>query len=150
VYGPKQDYEGVYVAVIMRIIDRINQGLSPIIFGNGDQAFDFVYVEDVCRGLILGMESSLTSETFNISSGKQTSIKELAEMILDLMESELSLEYHNQDESTLVVDRTGSTAKAENLLGFKVSTSLKNGIQKVINWHTSNIKNNTSSLSKEI
>jgi len=137
VYGPKQDYEGVYVAVIIKIIDRINQGLPPIIYGNGEQTFDFVYVDDACNSLLLGMESDITTEALNISSGIPTSIKELAEIILNIMDSDLPIEYHKQDETTLVVDRLGSRNKAEEMIGFTASTTLKNGIQKVIDWKLS-------------
>ena len=137
VYGPKQDYLGVYVAVIIRIIDRITQGLSPIMFGSGKQSFDFVYVDDVCTSLVLGMESDISDESINISSGIKTSVNELAHTILRLMGSELEVEYRDQDEATLVVDRLGSIDKARDLLGFTASTDLKEGLQNVIHWKQS-------------
>lgn len=134
VYGPKQDYLGVYVAVIIRIIDRITQGLSPIIFGSGKQSFDFIYVDDVCSSLVLGMESDISDENINISSGIKTSVNDLAHIILHLMGSDLEVEYRDQDEATLVVDRLGSVDKARELLGFTASTALKEGLQNLITW----------------
>ena len=136
VYGPRQDYEGVYVAVIMKVIDRIIQGRPPIIYGDGSQAFDFVFVEDVCRSLLLGMESDLTTESYNISSGNQTSIHALTVMISELLGSDLPFEYRDQDDRGLVVNRVGSTEKAAKQLRFKTATELKDGIREVISWRT--------------
>ena len=102
VYGPKQDYLGVYVAVIMKIIDRILKNQPPFIYGDGTQSFDFVYVDDVCKSFILGMESKYTNEVFNISSGIKTSINELAKLILTLMNSHLKIEYRDNSDNTLV------------------------------------------------
>ena len=140
VYGPRQDYLGVYIAVIIKIIDRLHQNLSPIIFGDGSQGFDFVFVKDVCRSLILGMESSLCDESYNISSGKQTSILELCKMIIKLMGKEdIPIEFKEVNDNTLVNNRIGSTEKAKKELGFEVETSLEEGLRQVIEWKLSKI-----------
>ena len=138
VYGPRQDYLGVYIAVIIKIIDRLHQNLSPIIFGDGSQGFDFVFVKDVCRSLVLGMESSLSDESYNISSGKQTSILELCKTIIKLMDKEgIPIEFKEVNDNTLVKNRIGSTEKAKKELEFEVDTSLEEGLRQVIEWKLS-------------
>jgi UDP-glucose 4-epimerase len=138
VYGPRQDYLGVYIAVIIKIIDRLHQNLSPIIFGDGSQGFDFVFVKDVCRSLVLGMESSLSDESYNISSGKQTSILELCKTIIKLMDKEeIPIEFKEVNDNTLVKNRIGSTEKAKKELEFEVDTSLEEGLMQVIEWKLS-------------
>lgn len=134
VYGPKQDYLGVYVAVIMKIIDRVLKNQSPFIYGDGTQSFDFIYVDDVCKSFILGMESKYTNEVFNISSGVKTSINEIAKLILTQMNSDLKIEYRTNNDNTLVTDRVGSTIKAKTKLGFYASIPLEEGLRKVIYW----------------
>ncbi len=134
VYGPRQDYLGVYIAVIIKIIDRLHQNLSPIIFGDGSQGFDFVFVKDVCRSLVLGMESSLSDESYNISSGKQTTVLELCKTIMKLMNKEIPIEFKEVNDNTLVNNRIGSTEKAKKELGFEADTSLEEGLMQVIEW----------------
>jgi UDP-glucose 4-epimerase len=135
VYGPRQDYLGVYIAVIIKIIDRLHQNLPPIIYGDGSQAYDFVFVKDACRSLVYGMESSINDESYNISSGKQTSILEVCNTILKLMDKEdIPIEFKEVNDNTLVKNRIGSTEKAKIDLGFEVDTSLEEGLMQVIEW----------------
>mgnify|MGYP001388796036 CR=1 FL=1 len=141
IYGPRQDYSGAYIAIIMKIIDRIQQNLAPIIYGNGSQAFDFVFVKDACLSLVLAMTSSLTGNVYNISSGKQVPILELCKRIQTIMNNNYSIEFINKDEDKhLVKNRIGSTEKAKDELGFEVDVSLENGLKQVINWKLSQLK----------
>ena len=135
VYGPRQDYLGIYTAIIIKIIDRLHLNQSPIIFGDGSQGFDFVFVKDVCRSLVLGMESSLSDESYNISSGKQITVLKLCKTIIKLMgKKDIPIEFKEVNDNTLVNNRIGSTEKAKKELGFEVSTSLEEGLMKVIDW----------------
>ena len=135
IYGPRQDYLGAYVAVILKIIDRIQKNLSPIIYGDGSQAFDFVFVKDACRSLVLAMTSSLTCDAYNISSGQQVSILELCRRIQKIMNNNIPIEFINKDEEKyLVTNRIGSTEKAKTELGFEADTSLEEGLMQVIKW----------------
>ena len=134
VYGPRQDYLGVYVSVIIKIIDRLHQNLPPIIFGDGSQSFDFVFVKDVCRSLVLAMNSSHTNESYNISSGKQVSVLELSQTIMKLMKKEIPVEFKPVSDLTLVTNRIGSTEKAKIDFGFELETSLEDGLKQVIEW----------------
>lgn len=133
IYGPRMDYEGTYVSVIMRALDRIFAGQPPIIFGDGSQMYDFIYVDDVAEANILGMKSDCADEFFNIGMGVGTTINELVEMLLELTGSSLKPEYHPQTQS-FVTQRIGSTEKAERLLGFQAKTPLLDGLRRVVEW----------------
>jgi UDP-glucose 4-epimerase len=136
-YGPRQDYLGAYVAVIIKVIDRIHQGLGPLVYGDGSQAFDFVYVYDICRSLVMAMDSSVTDESYNISSGVQTSVLEIANILRKIMNGDMPIEYVPVDDQTLVTNRIGSTEKAKNDLNFETIISLEEGLRKVVEWKLS-------------
>jgi UDP-glucose 4-epimerase len=133
IYGPRMDYQGTYVSVIMKVLDRIDQGLPPIIFGDGSQAYDFIHVEDVARANLLALQSDASDEFFNIGMGVKTTITELVELLLDITGSDLEPEYQPQ-EQMFVTHRVGSTEKAERLLGFRAGIPLREGLQSVIKW----------------
>ena len=77
VYGPRMDYQGAYVSVIMKVLDRIGQNLAPVIFGDGSQAYDFVHVTDVARANVLAMTSDRADVFYNVGMGVKTTINEL-------------------------------------------------------------------------
>lgn len=136
IYGRRMDYKGTYVSVIMRVLDRIAEGKAPVIFGDGSQSYDFIYVTDIARANILGMKSDVTDEFFNIGMGVRTSINELVDMLLELTGSSLKPEYKPQ-EQMFVHHRIGSTEKAEKLLGFKAQVPLIDGLREVVQWRIS-------------
>ena len=84
IYGPRMDYEGTYVSVIMKVLDRIFAGERPVVFGDGSQVYDFIHVADVARANILGMQADCADEHFNIGMGLGTSINELVQLLLEL------------------------------------------------------------------
>lgn len=133
IYGPRMDYKGTYVSVIMKVLDRINQGLPPIIFGDGSQAYDFIHVADVAQANILALKSEATDEFFNVGMGVKTTIDELVEMLLEITGSDLRPEYRPQ-EQMFVTQRVGSTEKAERLLGFRARVALREGLRSVVEW----------------
>lgn len=133
IYGPRMDYKGTYVSVIMKVLDRIDQGLAPLIFGDGTQAYDFVHVDDVARANILAMESDASDEFFNVGIGVRTSIAELVDELLMITESDLTPEFRPQ-EQMFVTHRVGSTSKAEEMLGFRASIQLEEGLRSVVLW----------------
>lgn len=133
VYGPRQDYKGTYIAVIMRILDNLDQGKPPIVYGDGSQAYDFVYVEDVANANVLGLKADTSDQFYNVGMGTQTSIKELAEIILKIYDSDLKIEYKPEGQS-FVTNRVGSTDKAVKEIGFKASVQLEEGLRKLIEW----------------
>jgi UDP-glucose 4-epimerase len=133
IYGPRMDYKGTYVSVIMKVLDRIDQGLAPIIFGDGSQSYDFIHVDDVARANILALKSDATDGFFNIGMGVKTSIDELVHMLLEVIGSGLQPEYRPQ-EQMFVTYRVGSTEKAERMLGFRARIPLDEGLRSVIEW----------------
>jgi len=136
IYGPRMDYKGTYVSVIMKVLDRIFEGKPPLIYGDGSQIYDFIYISDIARANILGMKADCEDEFFNIGMGKGTTINELVDMLIEITGSQLKPEYLTQEES-FVTYRIGSTEKAEELLGFKAETELIDGLKAVVDWRKS-------------
>jgi UDP-glucose 4-epimerase len=136
VYGPRMDYKGTYVSVIMKVLDKIDAGQRPVIHGDGSQAYDFVHVEDVARCNILALKAKVGDEFFNVGKGTKTTINELVQKLLKITGSNLQPEYHPQ-EHIFVTHRLGSTDKAEKLLGFKAVKDLDEGLRSVVAWRQS-------------
>ena len=140
VYGPGQDQHAVYSGVVPIMLNKIEAGEQPIINGDGSQAYDFIYVEDVAKSNICALESDVKAGNYNVGTEVQTTIKELCDIILDLKNSKLKVKYipYSADDSrALVQNRIGSRKRAENELGFLFSDSLREGLQKLINWRKS-------------
>lgn len=133
VYGPRQDYKGTYIAVIMKMLDRIDQGLPPLIYGDGSQSYDFIYVEDVAKANILALKAEANDEYYNIGKGKATSIKQLTETLLKILNLDMEIKY-KPDGLTFVTNRIGSTEKAKKELGFEAEIELEEGLLKLIEW----------------
>jgi UDP-glucose 4-epimerase len=136
VYGPRMDDRGAYVSVIMKVLDRLSQGLPPVIFGDGTQSYDFVHVSDVARANVLALKSEATDECINVGLGVKTTINELVQTLLALSGSSLTPEYRPQAQM-FVTHRVGSTEKAQRILGFTGHISLVDGLRSVIEWRTS-------------
>ena len=133
VYGPRQDYQGAYIAVMHKILDRIEKGERPIVFGDGSQCYDFVHVSDVARANILAMKSDVTGKNYNVGRGIGTSIKELSEMLLKLSNSDLEIQYEPQG-MTFVTNRIGCAKAAKEDLGYEWSIDLEEGFKSLIEW----------------
>lgn len=133
IYGVRMDYEGTYVSVIMKVLDRIFAGERPVIFGDGSQVYDFIYVEDAAAANILAMQANCNDEFFNVGMGVGTSINQLVQELLALTGSTLTPE-HRAEAQSFVTHRIGSTEKAERLLGFRATTPLREGLRKVVEW----------------
>lgn len=136
VYGPRQDYLGTYVSVIMKILDRLDQGLSPVVFGDGSQAYDFIHVRDVARANVCALKSDTPFGFYNVGRGIKTTIQELAEMILTCKDSTLPIEYNTQGQ-TFVKNRIGAIDAAKRDLGFEATIDLEEGLQSLISWRES-------------
>jgi UDP-glucose 4-epimerase len=134
VYGPRQDYHGAYIAVIMKMLDAIDRGGSPTVMGDGSEAFDFVAVEDCGRANVCAMKSSATDENYNVGTGIRTSLKELAELILEATGCNEPINYAPRSEATLVKNRIGCPKKAAAEIGFTAEVDLANGLQRLIDW----------------
>lgn len=133
IYGARMDYQGTYVSVIMKVLDRIFAGERPVIFGDGEQVYDFVYVDDVAEANVLGMKAACTDELFNVGMGVGTSINELVRLLLQITGSALEPEYRPEEQS-FVTQRIGSVEKASRLLGFRATVPLAEGLRRVVSW----------------
>ena len=134
VYGPRMDIYGVYTEVLIRWMERIAAGLPPLIFGDGTQTMDFVYADDIARANILAAQANVTDEVFNVASGTETSLNDLAQTLLEIMGSDLQPEYGPERKVNAVPRRLASTEKAEQLLGFQAEISLREGMEKLVAW----------------
>jgi UDP-glucose 4-epimerase len=133
-YGPRMDTHGAYTEVFIRWMDRISQGLPPLILGDGTQTMDFVYIEDIARANILAANSSVTDECYNIGTGAETSLKELACALLRVMGSDLQPEYGPARKVNSVPRRLADVSRAKRHLGFEASVSLEDGLRRLVQW----------------
>ncbi len=136
VYGARQDYQGAYIAVIMKMLDNLDKGLAPVLYGDGSQAYDFIYVEDCGKANVCAMKADATDTFYNVGTGIRTSIKELAEIILELTGSNLSIQYEPAGQ-TFVKNRIGCPKLAAQDLKFNANIKLPDGLNKLIEWRNS-------------
>jgi UDP-glucose 4-epimerase len=137
VYGPGQDQTAVYTGVVPIMLNKIDANESPVINGDGSQAYDFIYVEDVARCNVNALTSDVNFGFYNVGTGVQTSIRELCDTILRLKNSDLKVTYKPysaDDARALVKNRIGSPLKARNEIGFEYKYDLESGLQRLIDW----------------
>ena len=136
VYGPRQDYHGAYMAVIMRMLDAIDRGEQPTILGDGTEAFDFVAASDCGRANVCAMKADTVDRYYNVGTGGRTSLAELAEALLRLTDAGMEVKYEPRSEATLVTNRIGCPQRAEDELGFTAATGLDDGLSELIRWRS--------------
>jgi UDP-glucose 4-epimerase len=137
VYGPHQDQTAAYTGVVPIMLNKIEANESPVINGDGSQAYDFIYVEDVAQCNVQALKSDVNFGMYNVGTEVQTSIKELCDLILEMKGSGLKVTYKPysaDDARALVQNRIGSRVKAENELGFLYKYDLRTGLNKLIDW----------------
>ena len=133
VYGPRQDYKGAYIAVMHKILDRIERGERPVVYGDGSQQYDFIHVTDVARANVLAMQAETSGQCYNVGRGIGTTIKELTELLLRLTGSELEIQYEPAGQ-TFVTNRIGCPKRAKQDLGFEWTVDLEEGMRSLIEW----------------
>jgi UDP-glucose 4-epimerase len=134
VYGPRMDVHGVYTEVLVRWMERIANGTPPLIFGDGAQTMDFVYTEDVARANVLAIQSDVVEGSYNVASGVETSLLDLAKALLQAMDSDLSLEFGPERPVNGVTRRLADTSAAARDLGFEAEVSLDDGLRRLVEW----------------
>lgn len=141
VYGPHQDQTAAYTGVIPIMLNKIDANEAPVINGDGSQAYDFIYVEDVARCNVAALKSDTPFGFYNVGTEVQTSIKQLCDLILELKSSDLKVTYKPysaDDARALVQNRIGSKVKAEQELGFTYKYELREGLNRLIEWRKTN------------
>ena len=134
VYGPRMDIHGVYTEVLVRWMERITAGQPPLILGDGSQTMDFVYIGDVARANLLAAGTQASDDVFNVASGTETSLLELAQMLLEVMGSELSVEHGPERNVNKVPRRLADTRLARERLGFEAEIDLDEGLRRLVDW----------------
>jgi UDP-glucose 4-epimerase len=136
VYGPRQDYQGAYIAVIMRMLDALDRGEPLVVYGDGSQAYDFVHVGDCATANVCAMRAETVDEFYNVGTGVRTTVLELAEMLVELTGGIGSIEFKAEG-TTFVKNRIGSPDKARAEIGFEATVPLKAGLASLIEWRSS-------------
>jgi UDP-glucose 4-epimerase len=134
VYGPRMDVHGLYTEVLVRWMERIAAGEPPLILGDGSQTMDFVYMQDIARANLLAARSDLSEGVFNVASGTETSLLELAQMLLGVMGSDLAVEHGPPRAVNGVTRRLADTSRAFEQLGFRAEIGLDEGLRRLVDW----------------
>jgi len=134
VYGPRMDVHGLYTEVLVRWMERIADGKPPLIFGDGLQTMDFIFTTDIARANLLAAAGDLTEGVYNVASGTETTLLGLAEALLDVMGSDLSVEHGPDRAVNGVVRRLADTSAAREDLGFEARVGLHEGLRQLVDW----------------
>ena len=133
VYGSRQDYQGAYIAVIMKILDALDEGRPPVVYGDGSQAYDFVHVSDCAAANICAMRAQSVARYYNVGTGKRTTIEELTELLLRITGSSQRIQFE-EGGLTFVKNRIGSPERAAAEIGFRSKLDLEEGLGELIAW----------------
>jgi UDP-glucose 4-epimerase len=128
------DIYGAYTEVLSRWMERIATDKPPLILGDGEQTMDFIYVEDIARANILAAKSSITDDVFNVASGVETSLNDLAVSLLRVMGSDLKPEYGPARKVNAVPRRLAETKNAKKWIGFEAHVDLEEGLRRLVAW----------------
>ena len=139
VYGPGMDRVGKYTEVFIRWMQAIEAGEAPQIHGDGSTSMDLVFVEDIARANIAAWRSDVTDEVFNVGTGRETTLAQLAFALADVMGSEIRPEFVPGRKVNGVTRRLADVSKAERLLGFTASVSLEEGLARLVDWYRSGV-----------
>jgi UDP-glucose 4-epimerase len=134
VYGPRMDTCGAYTEVFIRWMDAIDAGKPPMIFGDGTQSMDFVHVGDIARANVLAAQSDVSDRVYNVGSGTETTLNELAALLLDVMGSSIRPQHTAARKVNPVPRRLASVAAAERDLGFRAQIQLADGLRGLVAW----------------
>ncbi|MEQ1955512.1 NAD-dependent epimerase/dehydratase family protein [Mesorhizobium yinganensis] len=134
VYGPRMDVFGVYTEVLIRWMERIAAGQPPIIHGDGTSTMDFVHVHDIARANVLAAKSNVTDEVFNVASGTETSLRELADRLVRIMGSSMEPQFAPARKVNAVPRRLADISKARDMLGFEAQVGLDDGLRDLVSW----------------
>jgi UDP-glucose 4-epimerase len=138
VYGPRMDAYGVYTEVMIRWLERLGRGEAPLIFGDGAQTMDFVYVGDVAQAYLLAATSDMTDDVLNVGSGIETSLKELCQLLCqETGHSDLEPVHAEARKVNGVTRRRASTEHARATIGFEAQVGLREGLRELVTWYSS-------------
>jgi UDP-glucose 4-epimerase len=122
-----------YKSVIVKNFERIINGESPIVYGDGLQTLDYVFVDDAVDATLLALNDGCKGEVFNVATGNGVTVKQLIETMLRVADSDLKISYAEADWTAGTV-RVGSGQKAAKMLGWQPKVSLEDGLRRTYNW----------------
>jgi UDP-glucose 4-epimerase len=137
VYGPRQDQRAAYTGVIPSLLNAVDAGDTPIIHGDGSQAYDFVYITDVAYANVLALQAPVNDAFYNIGTGVQTTLAELAGAVLAVSGSDREprfIPYAEGDARQLVRTRVGAVVRARRDIQFNAQVALHDGLRRLIGW----------------
>jgi UDP-glucose 4-epimerase len=134
VYGPRMDVHGLYTEVLVRWMERITAGQPPLILGDGQQTMDFIYMGDIAQANLLAAEADVTDVVYNVASGVETSLLQLAEMLTRVMGADLDVEFGPERSVNKVSRRLADTTLATEQLGFTAEVDLEEGLTRLVEW----------------
>lgn len=138
IYGPRMDAWGVYTEVMIRWLQRLERNEAPVIFGDGMQTMDFVYIEDVADANVRAMISDASDDVFNVASGSETSLRQLARMLCDAAgHPNMEPTFEPPRKVNPVTRRLAATEHAREGIGFVAATPLDEGLRRLVAWHRS-------------
>ena len=137
IYGPRMDSDGKYTEVIIRWYNMIKNGEQPLIYGDGKQTMDFIYIDDIADACISALKAEVSNNVFNVAFGKETSLEELCYLLLDAMKSDLKPNYipiPSDRNKVEVMRRLADTTKAKQMMDFQAQVPIKQGLIQLVNW----------------
>jgi UDP-glucose 4-epimerase len=136
IYGPRMDTHGKYTEVLIKWYHLIKQGKRPVLFGDGEQTMDFVYIEDIAQANIIALKTNAVDEVYNVGSEVETSLKELCNTLLEVMGADIEPEYVSIpiDRKKVEVRRRLANTKKIKQIGFRITHNLKDGLKKLVAW----------------
>lgn len=130
VYGPGQKIEAYYTSVINHFIQRLRAGQPPIIDGKGEQSMDFVHVHDLARAVVLALESEQANVPINIGTGVDTSVAQLAKILIDAVGVDVEPRFNPRD--VLVARRAADITRAKEVLGWEPTITVEQGMADLV------------------
>ncbi len=135
VYGPRQDYRGAYIAVVMKMLDSIERGEDLVVYGDGSQAYDFIHVQDCAQANVCAMKADTVDRFYNVGTGTRTTIEEVAELLIEITGADVGIRYEPAG-LTFVKNRIGSPERAAREIGFEAKIGLKEGLTSLVEWRS--------------
>ncbi len=134
VFGPKQDADSPYSGVISRFIKKILKGESPVIYGDGEQTRDFIYVDDVLSAIERALFSKTETKVFNIGSGKRYSVNQIFEILKRISDFKGKPEFKEERKGE-VRHTLADISRAQMELGWKPEISIEEGLKRTFEYY---------------
>ena len=140
VYGPRMDIRSRFTEVMIKWLDRIDAGQPLLVFGDGSSSADYVYVEDIARANLAACEGGAPTSLLNVCSGIETTLRDLAALLLHVTGSGVGIEHRPEPSGALPARRCGDPSRAAREIGFRAGTGLEEGVRRLVAWRREALK----------